>query len=78
METWANIQSKMKKGAIKDIYIQKDTEKAFPEEFKSQMSQIESLDCFKFEEGIDTESCAYKYLNSLNLFRYQYNVSIIV
>lgn len=39
------------------------------------MKQIDNIDCFVFVEDIDTEGCAYKYLNSLNLFRYQYNVS---
>ena len=39
------------------------------------MKAIDKIDCFVFVEDIDTDSCAYKYLNSLNLFRYQYNVS---
>jgi len=36
------------------------------------MKAIDEIDCFSFVEDIDTESCAYKYLNSLNLFRYNY------
>ena len=31
----------------------------------------------EFVDGIDTESCSYKYYNSLNHFRYQNSVSLI-
>jgi hypothetical protein len=65
----------MKKGGVKEIYIEKDKSKAYYPEIKEQMEAIDKIDCFVFVEDIDTESCAYKYLNSLNLFRYQYNVS---
>jgi hypothetical protein len=60
----------MKKGGVKEIVIEKDKTKVFSHEFNAQMKAIDAIDCFEFVEDIDTESCAYKYLNSLNLFRY--------
>ena len=50
-------------------------EKSLPQEMQIQFKNIDEIDCFKFVEGIDTESCAYKYYNSLNQFRYIYQVS---
>lgn len=52
------------------MFIEHDAMKAFPEEMHKQFALIEKIDPFQFVEGIDTESCAYKYLNCLNFFRY--------
>lgn len=65
----------MKKGQYDKLYIEMDEEKAFDSEMKNQFKMVDKLNCFAFVEGIDTESCAYKYLNQLNFFRYQYAVS---
>ena len=48
----------------------------FQKEFPEQFDTINSINVFKFQKEIDPESCAYRYYNGLNHFRYEYDAQI--
>lgn len=58
---------------IEDSNKDSNSSRVLPEEMKKQFERINQIDCFEFVDGIDTESCGYKYINALNQFRYEYN-----
>ena len=52
-----------------------DSEK-MPQEIIDGFSKIAKMDHYAFNVGIDTEALSYKYYNSLNLFKYENQVSL--
>lgn len=47
-----------------------------PDLLLKQLDRVDQSDCSVFVEGIDTESVAYNYFNSLNQFRYEFQAQI--
>ena len=48
-----------------------------PKEVLEPQKAIEQQNLFKFVDELDVESMAYKYINALNQFRYEFTVSNI-
>lgn len=74
MDWYADMLQKLKRGQ----FLESETihfDPNLPEEISSQFEKVDSLNCMEFVDGIDTESLSYKYYNSLNQFRVNYNVS---
>ena len=48
------------------------------DELQKDFNKIDSTDCNEFVDGIDTESVSYKFLNSLNQIRYDFQGQISI
>jgi hypothetical protein len=49
-----------------------------PADLMQKVNKIDSLDCFIYKDGIDTEGLSYTYNNILHQFRYNFAVEIKV
>lgn len=68
IENYQRLLQNFRKNQLSDndlIHIQEDYN-SLPREIHEQFKRIDAIDCYQFEDGIDTESCAYKYYNALN------------
>lgn len=51
---------------------------SLPPELMAEVDKIDTLDCYEYKDGIDTDSLSYKFNNILQMFRVQFAVEIRV
>ena len=68
LDYYLQLSQKHKSADVETIRLKRE----LPDLLVKQLDRVDEMDCSAFVEGIDTESVAYNYFNTLNQYRYDF------